>query len=65
MSGRPYRSRGAKGGDSHLVPRFKRCSAGLRHTLQKKSTSETKTPQPEFDLIERRLKAVNVERERQ
>ena len=35
------------------------------HAFQKKSKSGAKTPQPDIDLIERRLKALKVERERQ
>ena len=35
------------------------------HAFQKKSKSGAKTPQPDIDLIERRLKALKAERERQ
>jgi phage-related protein len=35
------------------------------HAFQKKSKSGSRTPQPDIDLIERRLKALKAERERQ
>lgn len=35
------------------------------HAFQKKSKSGVKTPKPDFDLIEKRLKKLKAERERQ